>query len=370
MNPRVNEVAKFLRAALECSVFVSPTDPGLTYAEIMEVGARAGFQPGEIGDALPHVADQPRFGPRLFPGSSTVIMWSIYQHEEPDYRNFAAFDFVYSELRAAVKAEGAQKARLEQSVLVERAIARGIPRNDVEVAITMSVMAEHLVEKDGLLRFASGHEHHPLPSEQRGRRAQAVRHEARDQAYPIVRDVIERRTDGRRKHAEPFDAFADELDLLGYGKFRLWWKQMVTEARRGDTQTAPVSVCVLAAALVEGALTFIVKHARELGLGTMRSNDFDRDPRKWKLEKLVESASVGRESAILDPPTLVRVEELIRIRQRIHAGRMLSDFPGGTPDLHPEEAREARQTAELVVRRILDWLERYPPGAASVANEQ
>ena len=33
----------------------------------------------------------------------------------------------------------------------------------------------------------------------------------------LVKDVIERRTDGRHTHAEPLDAFAEELDRLGYG---------------------------------------------------------------------------------------------------------------------------------------------------------
>ena len=37
--------------AIECSVFVNPRELGLTYEEIKEVGARAGFKEGEIGDA-------------------------------------------------------------------------------------------------------------------------------------------------------------------------------------------------------------------------------------------------------------------------------------------------------------------------------
>jgi hypothetical protein len=369
MHTQLNEVLKFIRAALECSVYVSPTDPGLTHAEIIEVGARAGFQPGEIGDALPQVADQLRSGPRLLPSQTIVTFWGIYQDEDPEYRNFSAFDFVFSELRASVRVEGAQKARIERSVLVERAIAGGIPRNDVEVAITMSVMAQHLVEKDGLLRFAPRREHAPLPSEQRRNvRAPTIRYEARLRAYQLVRDVIERRTDGRRRHPESLDAFADELENLGYGPFRLWWKQIVVELRRGDTQLSPVSGCVLAAALVEGALTFVVKHAR--GLGVMGSKDFDQEPRYWRLEKLVASASAGGDSAILDSATRARTDQLVRVRQRIHAGRMLSDFPGGPPDLRPEEARDARQTADLVVRRILDWLDNHPADPASVPKSQ
>jgi len=41
--------------------------------------------------------------------------------------------------------------------------------------------------------------------------------------------------------------------------------------------------------------------------------------------------------------------------------RMLHDFPNGVPDLRPEEARDAKITADLVARRVLDWLERFPP---------
>jgi hypothetical protein len=40
---------------------------------------------------------------------------------------------------------------------------------------------------------------------------------------------------------------------------------------------------------------------------------------------------------------------------------MLSEYPGGVPDLRPDEARDAKATAEVVVRSVLDWLEKYPP---------
>jgi hypothetical protein len=49
------EVTKFVRAALECSVFLSPRDPGLTHDELFEIGKRVGYEKGEIGDALPGV---------------------------------------------------------------------------------------------------------------------------------------------------------------------------------------------------------------------------------------------------------------------------------------------------------------------------
>jgi hypothetical protein len=69
---------------------------------------------------------------------------------------------------------------------------------------------------------------------------------------PHVRDVIERRMDGRPKSAEPLGAFAEQLEKLGYGHFRLWWNQTVAELGRTDPTSSPLSALVLAAALVEG----------------------------------------------------------------------------------------------------------------------
>jgi hypothetical protein len=135
---------------------------------------------------------------------------------------------------------------------------------------------------------------------------------------------------------------------------------MVAELRQASTQTAPVTATVLSAALVEGALTFVVAHARRLDLGPMGSKSFADSPTKWRLEDLLNSAAYGNEAAILDKPTHTRAAMLINSRQRIHAGRMLDEFPGGPPDLQPEKARDALLTAEQVVRSVVDWLQRYP----------
>jgi hypothetical protein len=96
------------------------------------------------------------------------------------------------------------------------------------------------------------------------------------------------------------------------------------------------------------------------GLEVLASKSFDEAPRAWRIDDLVNSASRGRDSAILNGLVKARANRLIVLRQRIHAGRMLSDFPNGPTDLRPEEAREARESAEIIVRAILDWLQRYP----------
>src|SRR5208283_144018 len=109
----------------------------------------------------------------------------------------------------------------------------------------------------------------PLPSASRDQPGPShPRHNktTRTSVMPHVRDVIARRMDGRPKSAEPLGAFAEQLEKLGYGHFRLWWNQTVTELGRTDPASSPLSALVLAAALVEGALTFVVKHAQRLGL--------------------------------------------------------------------------------------------------------
>lgn len=352
------EIISFLKTALECSVLVDPLDPGLSFQELGEIGKRAGYQDGEINDAIPQITTAYFGVARLLPSPQDTASWVFFFPEEPEYRNFAAFDFVVTELNSLTRSEGSARALIERGVLVERAVAKDIPRNDIQAAITWQVMSKQLAEKGGILRFANSGGVRGLPSEQLKAHLRPHRKPQRERAYSIVKDVIERRTDGRPKHAEPLDAFTDELDKLGYRPFRLWWMRTVAELRHTDPNSAPVSSSVLAAALVEGALTFIVNHARKRGL--FQSRDYEKDPRNWKIDDLVASAASGGPSAVLDQQVKARAETLIRSRQRIHAGRMLSEYPGGPPDIRPDEARDARATAEQVVRAILDWLQKNP----------
>jgi hypothetical protein len=356
----LTEIMQFIAAALECSVYLAPTEPGLTQSEIFEVCRRAGYQDGEIGDAVPRVVTLYIKGPeRLLPSAEMKSYWQFFFHETPEFRNIDAFDFLATEMTNRAKAEGMTKAACERSLLVERAVAKDIPRRDIEAAITISLMCNRLIETNGVLRMPAGCNTYPLPSAQlKSQQAQKpIDRPQRKRAYPIVKDTIERRTDKRPKYVESLDEFGEALAKMGFSGFRLWWQQTVAELRLGDTQSTPVCVSVLAAALVEGALTFAAKHARSKNLGFFASSDFDKDPRTWKIDDLIKSAASGGSVAIFDQPTRQRVETLIKVRTRIHAGRMLSEFPTGAPDLRPEEARDSRATAENVVRRVLDWVE-------------
>ena len=90
------ELVSFIRAAMECSIFVAPLEPGLTHDEVMEVCKRAGFQSGEINDALPQVTTQYFGGGRLQADLEYFSHLQIFSwREDPEFRNFKAVDFVF-----------------------------------------------------------------------------------------------------------------------------------------------------------------------------------------------------------------------------------------------------------------------------------
>jgi hypothetical protein len=183
-----------------------------------------------------------------------------------------------------------------------------------------------------------------------------------------VRNVIERRSDGRPVAAEPLDAFVGELEALGHGRFRTWWLQQVAELRRQDPVQNPTAAIILAASLAESALIFTVKQARAAGL--MKGSDFDGPAKQWKFAALIKGAKASDPSvAILDERTAQRCQDLNENRQRIHAGALIDQVPtGAIPDTRPEQAREAKQTLDAVLRRLLDWLGQRRASGASPSN--
>lgn len=358
--PSLQHVVSVFQGALECSLVMAPREPGLTIQELLEIGRRCGFKDGEMNDVLGRATNYTVGSDRLLPEKGTLDLFLF--REDPELRNYEALDFVLSELNEQTREVGGRAARLDRGVVVERAVGRGIPRSDAEAAVTVLVWAGQLVDADGILRSSHGLAFAMLPSAQRdqpGGFRQTYRREGRARAYSHVEEVIARRGAGRPLQIEPLNAFGDRLDRLGYSGFQLWWTQTVRELRQLQPETAPTATCVLAAALVEAGLTFVVRQARALpDAQVFRRAEFERDPRTWKIDDLVASAASGGEGAILNLQARARAEGLIRSRQRIHAGRLLSEHPSGPPELRPEEARDATATADLVVRAILDWLDR------------
>jgi hypothetical protein len=136
--------------------------------------------------------------------------------------------------------------------------------------------------------------------------------------------------------------------------------QKRSELRLADPAQQPTTMLVLAASLAEGALAFVVPRAQKNGL--MSRIDLAR-PTLWRFDDLVKGSKSGNPTvdAILDERTTQRALDLNVARQKIHAGYLIDTVPTGPiPDLRPEEAREAAQTVDAVIRKIVDWLGRHP----------
>lgn len=107
-----NEIIQLLEAALECSVYVQPHDPGLSSTELMEVARRAGYLEGEVGDALARVGESMGGNKRLMTSAHDRSFWRVFVHEDPEYRNFAAIDFVVAQLNELTRSMGVANAAI------------------------------------------------------------------------------------------------------------------------------------------------------------------------------------------------------------------------------------------------------------------
>jgi hypothetical protein len=90
----------------------------------------------------------------------------------------------------------------------------------------------------------------------------------------------------------------------------------------------------------------------------MKSIDLSK-PRGWRFVDLIKGSKSGDPSirAILDERSAQRCLDLNDARQHIHAGFLIDQVPiGPIPDLKPEQARDAIQTSDLLVRKVLEWL--------------
>jgi hypothetical protein len=359
----MNDVSNLLKMAFECSVYAAPREPGLTKLEVGEVAQRLELLPGEVSDTLPTMVRPMRPGETRLLCKDRLVDFNFFAEEEPDYRNPDAFEFVLVHLHELVRQVGEAKAWTARTSIVANGVARGLPEHDVDVAVTSYWLDGRLEEKNGELRLTRSGRGYALPSQQIAQRSPDDKRfrSKLGEVHRVVKDVVSHRNDGRVIHAEPLDALGAVLEKLGHGEFQVWWAQTVAELRRANAMAAPLSTCVLSAALCEAALIFVVARARTLGVGAFASNTFSGNPNRWRLDDLAASAAGGGLDAILDQPTRGRAERLNGIRQRIHVGRLMAGKPAGPiPDTRPEEAREAAETADTVVRAVLDWVEKHP----------
>lgn len=370
MSQRTERLKGLFILALEASVYVDAENSGLTPVELEEVGKQWGLQPGEINDglgAIPTEFGADRF--KLFDLNHYSGLQNFDWELVPDYRDVRAFEFVHRELRNVIASIGERSAAIDRSVLLTRAQQANIDRNNVAVALRFLQFSEVIdIGDDGLVRYRPGRHEGDLPSERLAKIAAMKRYPGGNvslkrpdlaKMLPIVRDVMSRRVDGRHPNTDALAAFAKKLDDLGYGRFRLWWDQLVAELERTHVATNPAGAIVLAAAIAEGALLFVVSRAQKTGLMTKIDLSKPQSVRFPELARATKTGTAGVD-AIFTQDVLTDCEALNRNRQRIHAGSLLLEHPtGDIPDLRPEEAQRAIQTVRVAVRQILDWLEKH-----------
>lgn len=349
------KVQKTVLTAIEASIYETPTDWGLTPDEVVEAGRATGLEEGEIRDALHYVlqaghVEHSGAGQRLRLASQAVHlldMMDFFVERDSDRREIRAFQFIYDFFAERARKLGRARALATRTELIGQGAAAGLKGKDVEVAVEVLLLGGVLVQQaNSVLGFAGSY---ASPKTQREHHRPAIRRsEELPGVHAAVRDILARRRDGRPSAAEPMVAFTEVVARLGHTRFVTWWEHLREELSLADIHQ-PTTTIVTCAALAEGALALVAVRAREKGLWTSLPDG----PRNWKLDALLKAAQSGV------PPTLkdaegARGRMLNQSRQRIHAGRLLED-PTLTVDWKPDEAREARTTLDMLLRRIIDW---------------
>lgn len=352
---RPQKVQKAVLTAIEASIYEAPSDWGLTPDEAVEAGRAAGFQDGELRDAIRDVLQagqvEQSTGSRLRFAPQVVHLLELLDflvERKPERRDVQAFQFIYDFFEKRAQELGREKALATRAALVAQGAAAGLTGKNVEVAVEVLLLGGVLVQQDkSVLRFTGSYAS-PKVQRQHHRTARRAREELPG-VHAAVRDILARRHDGRPSAAETLVAFSDVVARLGHQRFVTWWVHLREELSLADVLLQPTTTIVSCAALAEGALALVAARAREKGLWTSLPDG----PKNWKLEALLRAAQSGVPPILKDTEG-VRCRMLNQSRQRIHAGRLLED-PTLTVDWKPEEAREARSTLDMLLRRIIDW---------------
>ncbi len=354
---RQRELHEWLSAVLVASVFVAPEAPGLSEDELLELARRRGFGKGEVRDALrahdpERVTNDGRLLPSVMDTASHLLDFNDSYQRDP--RSYDAVTYIRDAFEKLRRDEGAHACVIARAVLVERGVRDGQERLPLESAITSYVLGRQLLETPSGLRANIGWYHPPRAE----RRPVSEDHPAFD-VLADVRDICGRRSDGRPSSTDVFKAFSEKMPALGYSDQRIWWEHTANELSILDPLRAPQAFLVTAAALAEGALTFVVRHAQKRTGGKAFSvRPFTDPPQHWKFEALIRAAR-HETAGIIDGRLADACTALNEHRQRIHPARFIERPVTPTHvDVRPHHAEEALATTRKLVGAVLEWLAR------------
>ena len=374
------DAKNFVVWALEASMYFEPRKPGLTPAELVELGARFGVGADHVQDQIHGRATE---GARVLPFGVDPSMFGTYAG---DLRTLPAFDHVVSALNQAHQAAAGRDTSASREAVVAAGEAAGVPRVDVEYAVAMYRAFESVPGADDRWVLRRAKPAAMLPSAQRTGPAgmKLTRREQYADLVESLRALVERRGGGAAKQAapvakqsapvakqaaadpapaspeeappraaqedDPLAAFGAILPALGQLRLVPWWNQLAREYRAANDARTALTRCLLAAWMAEGALTIACRRA-----GIPKP-----DPKATKPVRLTLSDLARTATAIgLDGELRGRVERLSKTRQRVQSTRLF-DESGVWSKLTAEDAEEASATLDATLGVILAWQARSP----------
>lgn len=358
---RHRTIEHWLKGVLLATVFVDPENVGLTREELLELASRQGFGKAEV---LEHhaLARCRQFERRWIP-SEIMVLDLIHFHDaqDGDPRNLEAYQWVLDQFDEQIREHGLQRAKIPLNVLVERGSAAGFSKVDVLAAVVSYVLEGSMVEEDQAVRCQKPIFGPKAQLAQQGGQQNRGRRNDRHPVAPVlaqVRDIVARRKDGRPISTDPIRAFGARFSELAGANRRIWWEQQASELRTSNPHTHPTMMLVCAASLIEGALSAVVKRARELTSGAAFAGREFESPTNWKLESLLRGAK-HPSAGIFTNETDALYQDAKRLnenRKRIHFAQYLLEDNPISIDIRPHDAVNAVTTAERVLTTLLEWL--------------
>lgn len=361
--------------ALEASMYFDPRKPGLTPAELVELGSGFGVGADHVQNQL---LGRPTEGTRVLPFAVDPSMFGTFPG---DLRALPAFDHVVAALNEAHRSAAGREPSVSREAVVAAGEAAGVPRVDVEYAIAMYRAFDGVpgAEDRWVLRRAKPTA--MLPSAQRAGPAgvKLTRRERYADLVEALRALVERRGTGAAKQAapvakqaapdpapaspevpppraaqedDPLAAFGAVLPSLGQVRLVPWWNQLAREYRAASDASTALTSCLLAAWMAEAALTIACRRA-----GIPRPDPKATKPVRLNLVELARAATAMG----LDGELRGRIERLSKTRQRVQSTRLF-DETGAWSKLTAEDAEEASATLDATLGVILAWHARSPGG--------
>lgn len=279
-KPAIPDARRFVMAALEASIFVSPLEHGLTDDQLVSVGASFGLKQGELLDAA-EVALKSReverdgLRLRIAPHGGERFL-DFTRRPDDDLRNPDAFEEIHCFFREMARDVGIQRVAADRDSVASVVLAAGhLSLGDVNATLTIFLLAGYLVlEPNGQLRLKPGNERWSPPSEQL---PASIKYERGTPAMKAIADEVRKArayrpvtTQPRQPSAHPSGsppaaiADGDQRDIADHD--RVFARMAIEEARKSKHEDARPHPMV-GAVVVRHGKVLGTAHRGELGLG-------------------------------------------------------------------------------------------------------